>query len=95
MDEISFFNQPIDLNNEELFYYKCKTILYFDLESKKDYSRDVNKFKLKHNLIKKILEKNIFENNEITKNIDKLDLIVFLISEPENDEDKNNYLLNL
>ena len=93
IDEVSFFNQPIDLDNEELFYYKCKNILYFDFMTKNDYSRDINKFILIQNLIREILDRNIFENIEIIKNKDKLNLIIYLITEPQSD-DANVFLLN-
>ena len=95
IDEISFFNQPIDLNNEELFYYKNKIIIYLDILNKKHYSTNLYKFWLKQNLIRDILNKKIFENNDIIKNIDKLNLIINLISEPECDNYTNEYLLNL
>ena len=94
INDISFFNQPIDLNNEELFYYKNKIILYLDIISNNDYARNKDSFRLKQKLIEKILEKNLFENNEIIKDKDKLNLIIYLISEPESDE-TNEYLLNL
>ena len=94
IDEISFFNQPIDLNNEELFYYKSKTALCFNIMTNKDFTTKINKFKLKQDLIKKILERNLFENKEIIKNIDKLNLLNYLIIDPQEDG-TNEYILNL
>ena len=93
IDEVSFFNQPIDLDNEELFYYKCKNILFFDFMTKKDYVNNIDKFIRIQNLIREILNRNIFENIEIIKNKDKLNLIIYLITEPQSD-DANVFLLN-
>ena len=94
IDEISFFNQPIDLNNEELFYYKNKIVLCFNIMTNNDFSRDIYKFKSKQDLIKKILERHLFENKEIIKNKDKLNLLNYLIINPQSDN-TNEYVLNL
>ena len=94
IDEISFFNQPIDLNNEELFYYKSKATLCFNIITNKDFTISINKFNSKRNLIKKILKRNLFENKKIIKNIDKLNLLNYLIINPQEDS-TNEYVLNL
>ena len=94
IDEISFFNQPIDLNNEELFYYKSKIALCFNIMTNRDFATKINNFKLKQDLIKKIIERNLFENKEIIKNIDKLNLLNYLIIDPQEDG-TNEYVLNL
>ena len=92
-DDISYFNQPIDLGNEELFYYKSKNIIYMKIANN-NYLRDAIKFEEIKAIIKEILDKEYFYNNVIIKNEDRLALIVYLISEPEIYE-TNEYLLNL
>ena len=94
IDEISFFNQAIDLNNEELFYYKSKIDLCLNLITNNDFLKELDKFNSKQRLIKKLFERNIFENIEIIKNEDKLNLLMFLIIDPQED-DTNEYDLNL
>ena len=94
IDEISFFNQAIDLNNEDLFYYKSKIDLCLNLMTNNDFLKEFDKFNSKQRLLKKLFEKNIFENKEIIKNDDKLNFFMFLIIVPQED-DTNEYDLNL
>ena len=89
----SFFNQPIDINNEELYFYKNKIILHYDILNN-DYFKYYEKFELKQKLIKQIFDKNILDNNIIIKNEDRFNLLIYLIIYPE-DDNTNQYLLNL
>ena len=89
----SFFNQPINISNKELYYYKNKIILHYDILNN-DYYKYYEKFKIKQKLIKQILDKNILENNIIINNEDKFNLLIYLIIYPE-DDNINEYLLNL
>ena len=93
LKNISFFNQPIDTNNEELFFYKNKIALYYDILNN-DYIKYFEKFQLKQQLIKQILDKKLLNNNIIITNEDRLNLLIYLIIYPEDDA-TNQYLLNL
>ena len=80
----SFFNQPIGFENPELFFYKSKMNLYYGilkLGSKEYYAN----FKTMQNFIKIILDKNYFNNNDIIKNEEILDLLIFSISNIKNE----------
>ena len=75
----SFFNQPIEFENTELFFYKLKMNLYYRITkmNSKDYKANFNVMK---DYIKKVLNNNYFNNNYINQNEEILDLLIFSIS---------------
>ena len=75
----SFFNQPIEFANAELFFYKLKMNLYYRIMKMNSIDYKAN-FKAMKDYIKIILEKNYFNNNNITQNEEILDLLVFSIN---------------
>jgi len=90
LNNYSYFNQPIELNNMELFFYKLKMNLFFNLK-KIRYDNFKEKFIIKKAFIKKILENNFFKNEDVIKKEELLNLVIFSII---NINDKNNDLYN-
>ena len=85
LNSYSFFNQPIELDNIELYFYKIKMHLYYNIN--KMNLDDFNaKFTLKKTFIKKILDNNFYNNKEIINNEELLNLVTFCII---NINDKN------
>ena len=88
------FNQPIefDCNNNELKWYNVKLnifITFRDIEINKN-----NKFKLIDIRagLKKVIENKLFENEDIINNKNKLQSVVYLITNPCSSNDKNKPL---
>ena len=86
----SFFNQPIEFKNKELFFYKLKMHLYYLIQKMglDDYSA---KFGFMKDFIKKILDNNIFNNNEIAKNDEIINLLIYSIINIRKDNQKIYY----
>ena len=74
----------------ELFFYKLKMNLFFNLK-KIRYDNFKEKFIIKKAFIKKILENNFFKNEDVIKKEELLNLVIFSII---NINDKNNDLYN-
>ena len=77
-------------------FFKIKLILYYAI-SNFDYTNPddgENKFNSQKKIIKEILKKKYLENDNIIKNTNKLNWLISLINEPDNDE-INEYILNL
>ena len=86
----SFFNQPIEFKNKELFFYKLKMHLYYFIQKMgfDDYSANFGFIK---DFIKKILDNNIFNNNEIAKNDEIINLLIYSIINIRKDNQKIYY----
>ena len=101
-NKLKFFNQPISFDNDELFFFKIKANIYENFNNinlyikneKEESIPNLEFFKKKVYVIKKILEENYFENRIICKSKDKINLLAYLIIYPEN-EYITNYILNL
>ena len=93
--EYPYFNQSIIDDNEELMYFKNKLIIYSALFKTNDdeYIYNNNYPSLKK-IFELILKYNYLDNNNITKDLHKFNLLISLIISPENDEN-NKYILNL
>ena len=64
LKNLQLFNQPIDLSNEELYWYKNTFVVYFSL---KEILKNENKIKLMKESIKYILDKNLLYKDYILK----------------------------
>lgn len=80
------FNQPIDFNNEELYWYRNRIIIYFSL--KKIFSKDnMAKFLLMKNCIIKIFKRKLLDinNTYILKDKELLTSLIIFIAIPQDD----------
>ena len=91
--KISKFNQPINFENKELFYYKNYVLilyLFYPIEKNKDYNILV---KTRKEIIKYILDNNLLDNEEINKDEEYFNyFIISLISSYDYDTFKKNGL---
>ena len=91
LNNLFLFNTPIEYDNQELYYYKCYYDLIFDISNQKN-DEILEYLKNKKNVINYILKKDIYNNNSILSNEDKMNLLyLYLLNEsiPENcDENK-------
>ena len=90
LNSYSYFNQPIEVDNIELYFYKIKMNLYYKI-NKMDLDDFIAQFEFKKTFIKKVLDNNIFNNKEIIKNEELLNLVTFCII---NINDKNSETYN-
>ena len=90
--EFKYFNQPIDFQNQELFYYKNRINLYYDFYSN-DYLQDnmLINIQNKKNVIEKIISGKYFENEIIKNDETRINLLIYLIIYPSQSE----FMLNL
>ena len=83
---MQIFNQPIDFNNEELYWYRNRIIIYFSL--KKIFAKEnMTKLLLMKNCIKKIFERKLLDinNTYIIKNKELLTSLIIFIAIPQDD----------
>ena len=95
LNSYSYFNQPIKLDNIELFFYKIKMNIYYNV-NKMDLDEFNAKFTLKKIFIKKILDNNFYNNKDIIKNEELLNLVTFcIININDNNYESYNEFLDL
>ena len=73
------FNQPIDANNEPLFFYKSKMHILINLLEYDDFSKFKKKLKIKREVYNKIEILNIIENDKYPKELPKLKLFMIIL----------------
>ena len=80
-ESLHSFNIPIEFKNSELFYYKLYYSILYEIISNKKNDDKINKryIENKKNVIKFVLDKCSFSNDEITRNEDKLNLLMLYI----------------
>ena len=85
--KLNLFNQPIDLSNTELYWYRNLFIVYFGLNKlfRKKKEKLELKLEMMQKTIKRIMDKNIFNKDYIIKNKTLLNSILILIVKPQND----------
>ena len=86
----SFFNQPIEFENKELFFYKLKMHLYYRI-LKMDLNDFKSNFDFMKNFIGKILVNDIFNKDEIVNNDEIINLLIYSIINIKNDNHKIYY----
>ena len=89
LKNLQLFNQPIDLSNEELYWYKNTFVVYFSL---KEILKNENKIKLMKESIKYILDKNLLYKDYILKSNVLLISILILIAIPQSSQ---NFQFNI
>ena len=87
---LGVFNQGIDYNNKELFWFKNKALVVFSI-----LKIDSDKYKLMQFCINKIFEKKLFDNSIILNDYKYIALLIFLIviPLPKNDCENNLKLI--
>ena len=86
---LQLFNQPINLSNKELYWYRNTFVLYFSL---KELLNKEEKLNLMKAAITTILDKNILNKEYIVNNAQLLTSIIILIAKPQS---SNNFKFNL
>ena len=86
---LQLFNQPINLSNEELYWYRNTFVVYFSL---KDILKKINKLELMKECIKNILDKDLFNKKYILENKELLTSIITLIAIPQSSK---NFQFNI
>ena len=92
-ENISTFNQPIEFNNKELYFYMNKVTLAIEILKKKD----KNKFKSIKNIqstIKLVLKRKLFDNDDIINNESKFSKLMIIILRGQ-EEEIAEYNINL
>jgi len=75
-NNLSTFNQPIDFNNKELYFYMNKAIISLEMLK---YENKVEKIKKIQSSIKIIIEKDLFNDKDIINDESKLSKLIFII----------------
>ena len=90
--KIYLFNNPIDFNNKELFYYKC----YYNLLSEIYNSIENEYFLLnKKKVIEYVIKRSIFTNIQIENNEDKMNLLnLYILKEDFGIDFEEDNLIN-
>ena len=90
LNNLFLFNTPIEYDNEELYYYKCYYNLILDLSNNNN--NEILEYLINiKNAINYIIQKDIYNNNSIISNEDKMNLLyLYLLNEniPEKYEEK-------
>lgn len=79
MESIKLFNQPINLSNNELYWYRNTFVIYYALN---EILKNKNKIKLMKKSIKEITDRNVFEEDYIIQNKELLFCILMLLVKP-------------
>lgn len=97
LEKFQLFNQPIDFENRELYWYRNKLIIYFALDriiivdennSKNNNNKTINnkenyeRFKLMQMSIKEIMDRKILENDSIINDKILLTSLMMIIAIP-------------
>jgi len=91
LNNLFLFNTPIEYDNKELYYYKCYYDLIFDISNQKN-DEILEYLKNIKNVINYLIQKDIYNNNSILSNEDKMNLLyLYLLNEsiPEKYDEKN------
>ena len=80
------FNQPIDTDNEVLFFYNSKINILINLTKNKDISQFKKILEIKRNIYKIIELKKIITNNAYPKEPNKLKLFMIILIKADCDE---------
>ena len=97
LKSLFLFNTPIEFDDKELYYYKC----YFNLlqEIEYSFSKNLDKknyIKNRQKVMKYILEKDLYNNEYITSNQDKMNLLfLYLLYEDFSECNNENESINL
>ena len=96
---IEYFNYPIEFSNQELFYYKLYVLLLMGIKKVKDnilYSNNIkNNYILNRSAVANlVIDKKIFENEEIINNEDKMNILIILILFDKLDDKKESVNFN-
>ena len=96
LQKLFLFNTPIEFDNEELIYYKCYYNIIYDIA--KYNGINIKKYFInKKNVIEFILKKDLYNNENITTNEDKMNFLSLLLMKEKFKErsDKEEGTLNL
>ena len=96
LQKLFLFNTPIEFDNEELIYYKCYYNIIYDIA--KYNGINIKKYFInKKNVIEFILKKDLYNNENITTNEDKMNFLSLLLMKEKLKEksDKEEGTLNL
>ena len=96
LQKLFLFNTPIEFDNEELIYYKCYYNIIYDVA--KYNGINIKKYFInKKNVIEFILKKDLYNNENITTNEDKMNFLSLLLMKEKFKErsDKEEGTLNL
>ena len=80
LKNLQLFNQPIDLSNDELYWYRNTFVVYFSL---KEILKDENKIKFMKESIKTIIDKKLLYKKYILESNVLLTSILILIAIPQ------------
>ena len=87
------FNQPISFENEDLYFYRNRIILIYNIKKIIEKNNN-NTLKILKYYVQQVLNRNLFTNKEIIKNKIYLTFIIILIVIPQRME-LTDYNLNL
>ena len=96
LQKLFLFNTPIEFDDEELIYYKCYYNIIYDIA--KYNGINIKKYFInKKNVIEFILKKDLYNNENITTNEDKMNFLSLLLMKEKFKErsDKEEGTLNL
>ena len=96
LQKLFLFNTPIEFDNEELIYYKCYYNIIYDIA--KYNGINIKKYFInKKNVIEFILKKDLYNNENINTNEDKMNFLSLLLMKEKFKErsDKEEGTLNL
>ena len=86
LNNIQLFNQPIDISNKELYWYRNVFIMYYSLNEILNLKNKDKLIELIQENIKTIVEKDVFNKNYILDNAELLTSITILIALPQTKE---------
>lgn len=91
---LQIFNQPINFNNIELYWYRNKKLLYISIKNIFEGEKIFKSFKLMKHAINEIKNRNLFEKEYILNNKILLTTLIILIVLPQ-DKSYTDFNLNL
>ena len=80
-NSIYFFNYPIEFLNKEIFYYKLYILLIIEIKNNisKNDSEKISYLENKRKIAGLLLKNNVFDNNNIILNENKMNILIILI----------------
>ena len=86
LERLQLFNQPIDIENKELYWYRNNFVLYYSLKGIFELKDPTNLIKLMKENITSMNERGIFNKGYIMDDFKLLTSVIYLVSLPQSND---------